>query len=30
MSAEMVTGERSKPAEVTELGRAANEFFTFE
>jgi hypothetical protein len=30
MSAEMVSGERSKSAEVTELGRAAQVFFTFE
>jgi hypothetical protein len=30
MSAEMVPGERSKSAEVTEPGRAAEAFFTFE
>jgi hypothetical protein len=30
MSAELVPGERSKSAEVTEPGRAAEAFFTFE
>jgi hypothetical protein len=30
MSAEMVPGERSKSAKVTEPGRAAEAFFTFE
>jgi hypothetical protein len=30
VSAEMVPGERSKSAEVTEPGRAAQAFFTFE
>jgi hypothetical protein len=30
VSAEMVTGERSKSAEVTEPGRAAEAFFTYE
>jgi hypothetical protein len=30
MSAEMVPCERSKSAEVTEPGRAAEAFFTFE
>jgi hypothetical protein len=29
MSAEMVPGERSKSAEVTEPGRASKSFFTF-
>jgi hypothetical protein len=30
MSAEMVLGERTKSAEITEPGRAAEAFFTFE
>jgi hypothetical protein len=30
VSAEIVPGERSKSAEVTEHGRAAQAFFTFE
>jgi hypothetical protein len=30
MSAEMVPGERSKSAEVTEPGKAAEAFFKFE
>jgi hypothetical protein len=30
VSAEMVPGERSKSVEVTEPGRAAKAFFTFE
>jgi hypothetical protein len=30
VSAEMVLGERSKSAEVTEPGRAAEAFFKFE
>jgi hypothetical protein len=29
VSAEMVQGERSKPAEITGPGRAAQAFFTF-